>query len=69
MMNKNEKVLEALRQGPKTTYQLQLHCGSSNVRSVIHSLRQKGFLIKAVRLPSYGEESVVYQYHLTEEVK
>lgn len=62
--SKTMAVLRLLERRPHTSLELMHAVGSSNVRTLITNLRHKGYVIVAHQLPSFGDESTIFQYEL-----
>lgn len=58
-----QQVLQYLRKGPATTFEIVMGCGVCAVNSIIAELRANGFTITCNAVP--GQRGV-YQYHLVE---
>lgn len=61
-------VLKLLEKRPHTSLELAHAVGSSGVRSLIQHIRKKGHNIVAHKLPSFKDESTIFQYELKKEV-
>lgn len=56
-----ERILAALREGPKTSPQLQLICGAQQWTARIHNLREKGYDISTTLYNGIGNDGL---YHV-----
>lgn len=68
-MNQQEKILAILQERPITPMEALNECGCFRLASVIHRLREKGYIIRTDEVKSKETGNYYAQYTLTGEFK
>ena len=63
-MTQSDRVLEALRNRPYTSFELTLRLGIANVRARVSDLRKRGYIIEAVP-DQFGDARLHYRGRAT----